>query len=154
MSNRNLVDALKNVSNKTTTANGATALKSTFDMVYDMFAFGGAYRGRSEEDCILLFKNAYDQDPEYALKCLFYLRDITSGMGERRFFRVCLRWLANYDTDAVIRNMKFIPLLGRYDDLYCLVDTPVEKQMFDFLKQECQLALQELVEIESAIRRA
>lgn len=146
MSNRNLVDALKNVSNKTTTTNGATALKSTLNMVYDMFAFAGAYRGRSDVECITLFKNAYDQDPEYALKCLFYNRDILQGQGERRFFRVCLNWLAQYDKDAVIRNLKFIPILGRWDDLYCLVGTPAEEEAFNLIKNQIYIDLETMAE--------
>ena len=77
---------LTKADNYTLTENGATAHKSTLNKVYDMFAFGGAYRQRSDADCILLFKNAYAEDPELAVKCLFYLRDIRGGQGERRFF--------------------------------------------------------------------
>ena len=69
------MNTLKNNMNYTHTENGALAHKSTNSAVYDMFAFGGAYRQKSDEDCILLFKNAYEEDPELALKCLFYLRD-------------------------------------------------------------------------------
>ena len=74
-----LVSALENFSNYKTTENGATALRSTKSMVYDMFALGGAYRSRSEADCILLFKNAIEENPLLGLKCLFYLRDARGG---------------------------------------------------------------------------
>ena len=53
------MNGLQNATNFKYTENGAVAHKSTMMMVYDMFAFGGAYRKRSLEDCILLFKNAY-----------------------------------------------------------------------------------------------
>lgn len=134
-----LLNALKESSNYKLTENGAIAHNSTMDKLYDMFALGGAYRSRSETDCILLFKEAYYQNPVYALKCLFYLRDIRGcGQGERRFFRVCMKWLANYDPDAARRNIKFIPEYGRFDDLYCLVDTPLEEEMFKLItKQFC-----------------
>lgn len=70
------------------------------------------------------------------MKCLFYLRDIDCGQGERKFFRVCFHWLANNYPEIARRNFKIIPELGgRWDDLYCLVDTPLEKEMFTFMKQ-------------------
>ena len=62
--------------------------------------------------------------------------------GERRFFRVCVKWLANQNPDAVIRNLKAIPEMGRWDDLYSLVDTPVEKAAFDFMLKQLFLDLE------------
>ena len=73
------LNGLKNATNFTHTENGAITHKTTKSALLDMFALGAAYRNRSEEDCILLFKNAYNENPEYALKCLFYIRDIRGG---------------------------------------------------------------------------
>ena len=73
------MNALTNEYNKTLTENLATTYKSTLSGLLDLFALGGAYRNRSNEDCILLFKKAFDEDPSYAMKCLFYLRDIRGG---------------------------------------------------------------------------
>jgi hypothetical protein len=91
-----LFNELKEQSNITVTTNGATAYKSTLNKVYDMFAYGGAYRSNTDEDCILLFKNAFEEDKNLALKCLFYLRDCRGGQGERKFFRICFKWLAEH----------------------------------------------------------
>ena len=99
-----------------------------------MFALGGSYRNREDNDVILLFKNAYEENPELALKCLFYLRDIRGGQGERRFFRTAFRWLANNYPEIAKKNIENIPEYGRFDDLYCLVDTPLEKEMFKYMK--------------------
>jgi len=66
-------------SNITRTENGGVTRKSTESKVLDMFAVGGAYRTRSDEDVILLFKNAFEEDRLLAMKCLFYLRDIRGG---------------------------------------------------------------------------
>ena len=131
-----LLNGLKNQSNFTLTENGGITHKTTKSMLLDMFAMGAAMRNRSDNDVICMFKNAYEENPEYALKCLFYIRDIRGGQGERRFFRVCMNWLAKTHREAALRNMPFIPIYGRYDDLYCLVDTPLEDEMFAFLKKE------------------
>ena len=72
------MNGLKNSTNYDLTANGGLAHKSTLDAVYDMFAFGGAYRVRSDNDCIVLFQKAYLEDPTYALKCLFYIYIISN----------------------------------------------------------------------------
>ena len=79
-----LLSSLKEATNYKYTENGAVAHKSTLDEVYDLFAFGGAYRKRSEADCILLFKKAFEQDESLALKCLFYLRDIRGGQRRKK----------------------------------------------------------------------
>ena len=70
---------MKENTNYTLTENGAITHKSTLNAVYDMFAFGGAYRKRTDDECMLLFKKAYTEDPQLALKCLFYLRDCRGG---------------------------------------------------------------------------
>lgn len=61
------------------TENGGITRKTTESKILDMFAVGGAYRSRSDEDIILLFENAFDENHELAMKCLFYLRDIRGG---------------------------------------------------------------------------
>ena len=75
----------------------------------------------------------------YALKCLFYIRDVRGGQGERRFFRTVMKHMARTETAAVMRNLKHIPEFGRWDDLYVFVGTPLEKEAFAFMKE--QLAL-------------
>ena len=92
----NLADA----TNFTRTTNGALAHASTRSAVYDMFALGGAYRQRTEADCVMLLIKALSENEELAMKCLFYIRDVRGGQGERRFFRVCMKDLATQDLDA------------------------------------------------------
>lgn len=133
------LNGLTNVTNFTLTENGATTHKTTRSDLLDMFAMGGAMRNRPDEDVILMFRKAFAENPVYALKCLFYLRDVRGGQGERRFFRVCINDLAKSHPEAVKRNLALIPEYGRYDDLYALVGTPVEKDALEFFKK--QLAL-------------
>lgn len=135
------LDNLKQANNYTLTTNGATTHASTLNGLMDLFAMGGSYRNRSDDDCITLFKKAFEEDESYALKCLFYLRDCREGQGERRFFRVVLKWLAHEHPEAVLRNLKYAPLMGRWDDLYVLDGTPLEKDMYKFMKKQFLLDL-------------
>ena len=117
---------LQNATNYTYTENGALAHRTTNSAVYDMFATGGAYRRRSIEDCILLFKNAYEEDKNLALKCLFYLRDCRGGQGERRFFRAGFHWLCYTEPEVAKTLLPQVSEYGRWDDLiYTAYETPV-----------------------------
>lgn len=128
--------------NYKTTENGALAHKSTNSAVYDMFAFGGAYRNRSDEDVIALFKKAFEENAEYTLKCLFYLRDCRCGQGERRFFRLCFKWLAQNHRESARILIPYISFYGRWDDvIYSLLDTPLESTMACFLYGQVKLDL-------------
>lgn len=137
------LNGLTNATNYKLTENGAVAHKSTNSAVYDMFALGGAYRQRSESDCIVLFKEAFEEDATLALKCLFYLRDCRGGQGERRFFRVCFKWLANNYPEAAIRNLDNVSEYGRWDDLiYTCEGTKVEPYMLAAVKHQLALDVQ------------
>lgn len=137
-----VLNSLKQENNVKLTENGATAYKSTLNNVYDLFAFGGAYRQRSDADCINLFKNAYEENEELALKCLFYLRDCRDGQGERRFFRICFKWLCNAHPEAAKRNLEYIAEYGRWDDLiYSTLDTKLEDYALFLIKQQLVLDL-------------
>lgn len=138
MSNK-FLNGMIDAANYTYTENRAIAYKSTKSDLLDMFAMGAAMRNRSEADIILMFKKAYEENPIYALKCLFYIGDCRGGQGERRFFRICAKWLANNYPEVMRRNIEYIPIYRRWDDLYVLVDTPLQKDVFNFMKK--QLAL-------------
>ena len=73
------MNGLSNSSNFTFTENGALTHKTTKSDLLDMFAMGAAYRTRSDADVILMFRKAFAENPVYALKCLFYIRDVRGG---------------------------------------------------------------------------
>lgn len=102
------------------TENGAIAYNSTYSALLDAFGSLGAMKDSSEENIINIFSKAYDEDPNYAMKLLFYMRDIREGQGMRRVFRVCCNWLASAHQDALCRNLQYISEYGRWDDLISL----------------------------------
>lgn len=136
------MNGLKTATNYTHTENGAVVHKSTLNDLMDLFAFGGAYRSRSDADVLTLFSNAFNENETYALKCLFYLRDVRGGQGERRFFRVCMKWLASTYPEIARRNLRHIPEFGRWDDLYLFVGTPLEADAFAFMREQLALDVQ------------
>ena len=136
------LNGMKQVNNYAVTENGALTHFTTMDGLLDLFAMGAAYRTRTDEDVILLFKKAFDENPVYALKCLFYIRDVRGGQGERRFFRVATKYLAKYDTAAMQRNLIHVPEFGRWDDLFVFIGTPLETEALDIIKHQLALDAQ------------
>lgn len=68
------IDSLAQETNTAFTENGAVAHASTLDANLDFFSRAGAMRGKVSE-AVSLFKRAYGEDPQLALKNLFYMRD-------------------------------------------------------------------------------
>lgn len=130
------------IDNYTLTENGAITHKTTNSDLLDMFAMGAAMRNRPVEDILLMFKKAYKENAELAMKMLFYIRDVRGGQGERRFFRECIKWAAFNCTESVRKNIKFIPEFGRWDDLYALIGTPLERDSLEFIKHQLALDTQ------------
>lgn len=138
----NMKEAIAFATNLKTTENGAIALSTTLNPIYDLFAFGGAYRSRAPKEIWQLFQNAYLFDKTLALKCLFYLRDIRGGQGERHIFRESMKWLAHYDPQKAKELLPFIPIYGRFDDLFVFFNTNIEKDLLEFLSYLFRVALQ------------
>ena len=61
---------------------------------------------------------------------------ILSKRGERRFFKVCFNWLSKEYPEVAFRNIDNVPEYGRWDDLYALVGSPLEADVFDFMKAQ------------------
>ncbi|MEE5181021.1 DUF2828 family protein [Bacillus subtilis] len=131
-----MLNHLNNHFNETTTTNGAVAYKSTKSAVLDLFSQGGAMRQRSDNDIVQLFSKAYAEDAVLAMKTLFYLRDITQGQGERRFFRLALNHLAVHNKDSLVKNLSLIPQFGRWDDMWSLLETSAKNEVVSLVKQQ------------------
>ena len=71
----------------TMTENGAATYRTTGSDCLDLFAAAGALRRADDEEIIIRFVRAYTEDPDIAMRILFYARDVRGGLGERRIFR-------------------------------------------------------------------
>ena len=129
---------LKNESNRTYTENGAVTHATTCSDCLDLFATIGALRSADEQTILSRFMRAYTEDPDMAMKTLFYARDVRSGLGERKVFRVCLRWLAHNAPASAKKNIPYVAEFGRWDDLLSLLGTPCEKDAMHLMKQQLE----------------
>lgn len=129
----NFTTLLENELNFTETENGAIALRSTKSGLLDAFSTLATFRETDEDTIIKTFNLAYADDKELAMKLLFYVRDIRGGQGERRVFRVIMNYLAKNKPEVVVKNLDNFAFYGRYDDLLCLLDTPVERKVLGYI---------------------
>ena len=132
----NFANAVKNNTNIKYTENGAVAYSTTGKVLIDLFAQIGALRSRTEREISEKYAAAFAADPLLATKMLFYAGNIRGGLGERRTFRICLKWLARNHADIVIKNIGLIPYFNRWDSLFVLIDTPAEKEMWKVISDQ------------------
>lgn len=137
-------NAMKQENKFTRTENGAVALNTTSDARLDLFGTIGALREADENRITTLFSEAYAQDKLFATKIAFYARDIRCGLGERKTFRTIIRYMAEHHPEALRPNLDLIGVFGRYDDLYELIGTPLEDDMWKAMKNQFEEDLKNL----------
>lgn len=126
-------NALKNTLNDeiAITENGAVGFATSSDKLLDLNFAVSSLRQKSENEIQKMFADAFYAHPLLSVKWLFMARDIRGGMGERRTFRACMKWLANTRPEIAKRLVKLCAEYGRFDDLFCLIGTPAETEVVD-----------------------
>ena len=132
------MNAIKNELNNETklTENGAVAYRTSGKKLLDLNFAVASLRGASEQTIINKFMDAYWEDPVMAIKWLFYTRDCREGLGERRLFRIVLKHLAQEKPEIIRAVCDFASEYGRYDDLWCLLDTDLKKDIISIVAEQ------------------
>lgn len=146
-----MLQELKKEANYTFTENGALTYSSTMSHCLDLFATIGGLRRAESKEIIRRFTKAYVENPDVAMKVLFYARDVRGGLGERRVFQTILKYLCFAHVDSVKKNLNLIAEFGRYDDLLILMDTPCEDDAIELLKAQLEKDIAALREEEKEI---
>lgn len=128
-----LVDALR--TENTTTENGMTTNSSTLNSCVDLFFTIGAMRGQEKERLLRNFSLAYHEDPDRAMRILFWARDAREGAGERQIFRDIIFYLTKNHDLSLRPNLALIPFYGRWDDLLVLEGTSLEMEAFSLIAE-------------------
>lgn len=139
-------NAMRNESKFTHTKNGAVALNTTSNALLDLFGTIGSLREADDNRIKTLFSEAYNQDALFATKIVFYARDIRGGLGERKTFRTLIRYIADKHPEALRQNLDLIGVFGRYDDLYELIGTQLEEDMWAAMKKQFEEDLKNLAD--------
>ena len=127
-----------------TTTNGAMAYCSSGDKCLDLFFIAGAMRYHDLERINMKFVEAYRENPELAMKLLFYIRDIRGGLGERDIFRRLIRTVAKKWPESAVKNVRWIAEYGRWDDLICLLGTKAENEVIRLIREQLDADMEAL----------
>lgn len=118
------------------TENGAAGYETTGKALVDLNFAVASLRNQDEEEIVKRFIPAFYEDRMLAMKWLFFLRDVRGGLGERRTFRIIMKYLAKSFPEMVNALVGIMAEYGRFDDLLCLFDTPVEETALLVLREQ------------------
>lgn len=119
-------------SEKQLTENVAVGYRTTGKELLDLNFMTSSLRNMDESDIYNKFVKAFYENKLLAVKWLYFLRDIRGGMGERRSFRVILQCLAHDHPKLVKEFIGITAEYGRYDDLWCLLDTDLRDDVIKY----------------------
>lgn len=126
-------------SEKQFTENGAVGYRTSGKELLNLNFAVSSMRNWDEKEICKAYTKAYYEDSLLAVKWLFYLRDIRgNGIGERRAFRVCFKWLVENHFKQVMSLVELIPEYGRYDDWMCLFDTKANDIVVDQIRRQLE----------------
>ena len=122
--------------NYATTENGALAYRTTGKALLDLNFAVASLRSASPVDIANRFEKAFFEDKVIAMKWLFYARDIRGGLGERRLFRTVFGNMASTNPEYIAPLIRLVPEYGRWDDLWCLLDTKLAKTVLEVVAEQ------------------
>lgn len=111
------------VTNLKRTENGALQYSTTGKALLDIHYQLASLRSKDEKIIINMYRKAFLENPNLAIRWLFYACDIREGAGERRIFQVIVKDMIQNGGDYIVVNMvPLIPEYSRWDMLYTLLE--------------------------------
>ena len=145
----NFLELLKKKSDETFTENGGRTFRTSGSDCLDLFFQAGAMRSAGEERICSAVTRAFAESPDKTLKIIFFARDVRGGLGERRFFRTAVKYLAERSPESVEKNVHLFSEYGRYDDLLALMGTACEKSAVEVVRKQFENDLENMANGES-----
>ena len=136
----NFMESVKNTlvegeHNVSVTENGAIGYRTSGKALLDLNFAVSTLRYRDDWELETMFANACAEDLDLAVVWLVFARDCRGGLGERRLFRVCMRYLAREFPEKAVKIVPLIAEYGRWDDVLDLffetTNQTVKKAAFD-----------------------
>lgn len=118
------------------TENGALGFSTSGRKLLDLNFAVTSFRNKSDKAIEDAFAKAFYEDKLLAIKWLFYCRDRSEGIGERRLFRVALKWLATEQPKIAKAVFELSGFYGRLDDMFVLLDTDLRDDVISYISKQ------------------
>lgn len=128
------------------TENGALGFSTSGTKLLDLNFAVTSFRNKPDNAIEDAFAKAFYENKLLAIKWLFYCRDVRYGIGERRLFRVAMKWLAKEQPKIARELIGLISEYGRWDDLRCLLDTGLVDDAISCIKKQLEEDLKNMEE--------
>jgi hypothetical protein len=115
------------------TENGMLTNSTTMNECVNLFFTIGAMRGQDKSRLLSMFSKSFNESPITAMKILFWSRDVREGAGERQIFKDIIEFLAQTHPNELRKNIHLISEYGRWDDIFSLFGTELEKDVLDLI---------------------
>lgn len=148
---KEMIQVVENTKNFSTTENGAVGYKTTGSKLVDLnFRIPSMRGGLSNQD-IQDFILALNENLEYAVKWMFYVRDVRGGLGERdtfiHLFKIfygnhrpqainCISLIAEYGRWKDLVELSFTDNGYLNDDCMSIIGEQLKKDIYDFINDK------------------
>ena len=111
------------------TENGAVGYKSTGSVLTDLNFRTSSMRNKITNSDMEIFVQAMNIDLEYAIKWLFFARDVRGGMGERNVFqKLYMKYAELYPVEAKA-TLRLVADFGRWKDVIDIIDMDSDNKL-------------------------
>lgn len=131
-----LKETLNEDMNVSRTENGALGYRTSGKELLDLNFAVSSMRNMNENQIENKFAKAFYEDKLLAVKWLFMARDAREGLGERRLFRVSMKFLEREQPEIAKAVIALVPEYGRWDDLWELLETSLKNEVVNLVKKQ------------------
>lgn len=134
----NFLNKLKQ-NNLTENTKGSKYYDSTYSANLDVFT--ALSRFNDTDEIIEKFRKALAEDETIALANLLYILDIRNGKGERLLFKTIFKYLCKNNKELALKILPFISELGRWDYIFEGVNTTIDSDVTEIIKNQLKTDL-------------
>ena len=132
----NLKNTLGEEFNVSVTENGAVGYRTTGKALLDINFAISSLRNESDSKIEQRYEKVFFENKLLAVLWLFYAGDVRGGIGERRLFRIGLKYLAEHEPEIAVKLLPLVAEYTRWDNLLPLLKTGIKDEVCAILKAQ------------------